>query len=91
MLFGLIKFKYSLLFKAGRLKLSLFLAAASTISLGALYEVEEYAEDLLFNTNRLGPGADTADDLLLNIFGVATTVIFITIYYLITHKRKAFD
>lgn len=86
--FWIDKFKYSLLFKTGRLKLSLFLAATSTVSLGALYEVEEYVEDLLFKTNRLGPGVDTANDLFLNILGVVTTVIFITIYYLITHQRK---
>lgn len=86
--FWIDKFKYSLLFKSGRLKLSLFLAATSTISLSALYEVEEYVEDIFFKTNRLGPGVDTASDLLFNFLGVASTVIFITIYYLITHKRK---
>ena len=69
-------------------KLSLFLAATSTISLSALYEVEEYVEDIFFKTNRLGPGVDTASDLLFNILGVASIVIFITIYYLITHKRR---
>lgn len=89
--FWIDKFKYSLLLKTGRLKLSLFLAATSTISLGALYEVEEYLEDLFFHTNRLGPGTDTANDLALNILGVLTTVIFIYSYYLVTHKRKIID
>lgn len=89
--FWIDKFKYSLLLKEGRLKLALFLATASTISLGALYEVEEYLEDVFFHTNRLGPGVDTANDLTLNILGAITTVIIISVYYLITHKRKIFD
>jgi len=89
--FWIDKFKYSLLLKEGRLKLALFLAAASTISLGALYEVEEYLEDVFFHTNRLGPGIDTADDLTLNILGAITTVIIVSVYYLITHKRKIID
>ena len=89
--FWIDKFKYSLLLKEGRLKLALFLATTSTISLGALYEVEEYLEDVLFHTNRLGPGTDTANDISLNILGALTTVIIVYIYYLITHKRKIID
>lgn len=86
--FWIDKFKFSLLLKTGRLKLSLFLAATAAVSLGALYEVEEYLEDVLFHTNRLGPGTDTANDLTLNILGVLVTVIFICAHYLITRKRK---
>jgi uncharacterized membrane protein YjdF len=89
--FWVDKFKYSLLFKEGRLKLASFLAATSAISLGALYEVEEYVEDVLFNTNRLGPGSDTANDLTMNILGVLTTITIIYLHYLATHKRKIID
>ena len=89
--FWIDKFKYSLLLKEGRLKLALFLATASTISLGALYEVEEYLEDVFFHTNRLGPGTDTANDLTLNILGAITTVVIVSVYYQITHKRKIID
>ena len=89
--FWIDKFKYSLLLKEGKLKLALFLAATSTISLGALYEVEEYLEDVLFHTNRLGPGTDTANDITLNILGALTTVTIVYIYYLITRKRKIID
>lgn len=64
--FWIDKFKFSLLFKTGRLKLSLFLAAASTISLSSLYEIEKYLEDIIFQTNRSGPGTDTANDLFFN-------------------------
>ncbi|MFA6306776.1 MAG: hypothetical protein WCV70_03990 [Patescibacteria group bacterium] len=86
--FWIDKFEFCLLFKQGRLKLALFLSTTSTIGLGALYEVEEYLEDIFFHTNRLGPGADTANDLTMNILGALTTVVIVYIYCLITHKRK---
>ena len=89
--FWIDKFKYSLLFKEGRLKLALFLAATSSISLGAIYEMEEYLEDVLFHTNRLGPGADTANDLTMNVAGVLTMVTIISIHYIITRRRKIID
>ncbi len=89
--FWIDKFKFSLLFKKGRLKLALFLSTTSTVSLGALYEVEEYLEDVFFHTNRLGPGVDTADDLTMNILGALTTVAIVYVYYLITHKREIID
>lgn len=89
--FWIDKFEFSLLFKSGRIKLSLFLAATTTMTFGALYEIEEYLEDVFFDTNRLGPGVDTANDLFLNFLGVSAVIISITIYYLITHKRKILD
>lgn len=89
--FWIDKFKFSLLFSAGRLKLSLFLAATTTLSLSALYEIEEYTEDLLFHTQRLGPGADTANDLLFNLLGILTAVVFVLVYYSLTHKREVFE
>ena len=89
--FWIDKFKFVLLFKTGRLKLSLLLAAASSMSLGALYEVEEYMEDLLFHTNRLGPGTDTADDLMYNFFGIMFVMLIIIVYYKITHQRKIIE
>jgi hypothetical protein len=89
--FWVDKFQYSLLFRKGRLKLALFLSSTSSVSLGALYEVEEYLEDLLFHTNRLGPGTDTANDLSMNILGVLTTASIITLHYLITRKRNIID
>ena len=89
--FWIDQFKFSLLFKSGRLKLSLLLAATSTLTLGALYEIEEYTEDLIFYTNRLGPGTDTPNDLLFNLIGVLIAVAFVGIYYLITHKREVIE
>lgn len=89
--FWLDKFKFSLLFKTGRLDLALFMAATSTMTLSAFYEIEEYAEDFLFHTSRLGPGADTANDLLCNLAGVLAAVFFVLIYYSLTRKREIFE
>lgn len=89
--FWIDKFKFSLLLKTGRLKLSLLLAATSAMSLSALYEIEEYTEDVFFHTNRMGPGADTSNDLVCNLAGILTAVIFVSAYYLITHNRKVVE
>lgn len=89
--FWIDKVKFVLLFKAGRLKLSLLLASTSAMSLSALYEIEEYSEDLIFHTNRLGPGTDTANDLFCDFLGVCFAVAIVFIYYLFTHKRKIID
>ena len=89
--FWIDKFKFSLLFKKGRLTLSLFLAATITMTLTVLYEIEEYIEDILFDTNRLGPGTDTVNDLVCNLFGVLIIVIFVVVYYQVTRKRKVID
>ena len=89
--FWIDKFRFSLLFKKGKLTLSLLLAATSTMTLTALYEIEEYIEDTLFDTNRLGPGTDTVNDLVCNLFGVLIVVVFVVVYYRITKKRKVID
>jgi len=89
--FWIDKFKFSLLFTKGRLKLALFLSTTSTVSLGTLYEMEECLEDVFFHTNRLGPGTDTANDLTMNVLGALTVVAVIYIYYLVTHRRKIID
>lgn len=50
---------------------SLLILAAITLSvtLSAVYEVEEYLEDLFFDSNRLGDAFDTANDLMLDTLG----------------------
>lgn len=52
---------------------------------GAVYEIEEYAEDVLTGSHRLGNGFDTANDLLLDICGAC--IIFCIAYFI--HKRKS--
>lgn len=89
--FWVDKFKFCLLFKSGKMRLASFLAITSTISLSAIYEIEEYAEDLIFHTNRLGPGVDTADDLLFNTLGALSILIILYIYYKVTGDREICD
>ena len=84
-------FRFAMLMRRGRMKLSLLLAAAGTMALGAVYEIEEYTEDRLFGTNRLGPGVDTADDLFLNLVGVAAAVAIILIHFVLTRKRHVVE
>lgn len=89
--FWIDEFKFSLLMKKGRFALSLLIAVASSMAFGALYEIEEYVEDLLFKTNRLGPGTDTANDLLMNFLGIMLVASLIIIHYRITRRRKILD
>lgn len=89
--FWIDKFKFSLLFKKGRLTLALLLAATITMTLTVVYEIEEYVEDIIFDTNRLGPGTDTVNDLVFNLSGVLAIVIFVIVYYQVTRKRKVID
>lgn len=63
---------------------------ASTI-FAVLYEVEEYLEDYFFQTNRLGDGPDTANDLMLNLFGGALLIVCLMGYRAWTRKRLAHD
>jgi hypothetical protein len=84
-------FRYNLLMKTGRFNLALLISSTSAMSLSALYEIEEYAEDLFFHTNRLGPGTDTANDLLFNFSGVVVSVVIIKIIYHLTKKEEVFE
>ncbi len=56
------------------------LALGLTMTLASLYEIEEYLEDYFSLTNRLGDGADTANDLLMNLFGALTLVFVVTLH-----------
>ncbi len=76
---------FDLLRKPARLHLGLFIAAMTTMTLSALYEIEEYTEDMIFGTQRLGPGTDTANDLLCNAGGILIAVI--TLWFIMTRKR----
>lgn len=44
-------------------------ALGAVTILGNLYEIEEYFEDVISLTHRLGDGPDTANDLLMNLLG----------------------
>lgn len=51
-----------------------------------LYEMEEYLEDVFFSTNRLGPGADTANDLFL---GLTAAILVTLVYFGFRNKKRS--
>lgn len=65
-------------------KIIFFLAVTGAISGGVLYEIEEYLEDVLTGSHRLGDGPDTASDLLMNTLGAV--IIGIVLYWR-RHRR----
>lgn len=67
-----------------RIKLGLFgqgfFSWVTTAFLGVIYELEEYFEDVVTGSHRLGDGFDTANDLFLNLFGGLVFIIFFILY-----------
>lgn len=59
-------------------KMAGFISVAVAISLGVLYELEEYIEDLINKSNRLGTGVDTANDMLFNTMGAIIIIVIVT-------------
>lgn len=55
------------------------LAYGFSITLASLFEVEEYLEDVFTGSDRLGSGFDTANDMLMNVFG-ATAVFSLLLF-----------
>lgn len=86
--FWLDHFQFNLLFRTGRVRLAMFMAATSTLSISVIYEIEEYVEDMIFGSNRLGPGIDTADDLLFNFLGVIAAILLVGGYYFIKKRLQ---
>lgn len=60
------------------------LAVACAMALGSLYELEEYLEDVLTGSNRLGTGMDTGNDMLMNTIGAIAVVLVVQ---LVAHRR----
>ena len=60
---------------------AIYLLALGTDSLFAVaYELEEYLEDVFFDSHRLGDGPDTANDLMMNLLGALLTLMVLTLY-----------
>ena len=55
--------------------LVLFGTAILTISLGLLYELEEFTEDMMTGSNRLGGSADTLLDVSMDMMGIGTFLL----------------
>lgn len=54
----------------------------TVVTFGVLYELEEYVEDVITGSNRLGDGFDTANDLLMDVLGAC---VFVVIALLVRH------
>jgi uncharacterized membrane protein YjdF len=79
------------LYKSGKISIPLkgrgVLAIATAMAMGSLYEIEEYSEDVLFGSHRLGDAFDTANDMLLNTLGAIAIIIIIVMI----RRRKKFQ
>lgn len=84
--FWLDTFRFKFMHRLDRLRLAIFIAAVSAISLGAIYEVEEYTEDLVYGTQRSGLGTDTANDLSLNFLGIV--LMSLLLWFILSRQRK---
>lgn len=80
----------SLRHKIKALGISLFSLGISSF-LGVLYEIEEYLEDLLTGSHRLGDGPDTASDLLFNTLGALFVIGLMVSYFYRRRKITAKD
>lgn len=56
------------------------LVATIVITAGVFYEIEEYLEDVLFGSHRLGDGFDTANDLSMNVLGAFLPALIMYFY-----------
>ena len=86
--FWLDKFQFKLMHKLTRLRFAIYISSVSALALGALYEVEEYSEDLIYGTQRSGLGTDTANDLMFNFLGIL--VMSLSLWVILSRaKRKS--
>lgn len=79
---------FTALHEGTRIKLGLqfrgFLSVLGAMAIGSLYELEEYGEDVIFGSHRLGDAFDTGNDMLLNTLG-AVLLTFVLIW---ARRRK---
>lgn len=76
--------------QAGRVKFPLGLhslvSVFSAMAIGSLYELEEYSEDVLFGSNRMGNAFDTGNDMLMNTLGACLMVL--VVWQVIKARRR---
>lgn len=80
---------FTALHERARIQLGLkfrgFLSVLGAMAIGSLYELEEYGEDVIFGSHRLGNAFDTGNDMLMNTVG-AILCIFIIVW--VRRKRQ---
>jgi len=65
-----------------------FTVAPCILTLGALYEIEEYLEDYFTGSHRLGDGFDTANDLLMDLLGAFAPIVLVYLYQRARRVKK---
>lgn len=60
--------------------IAMIAALLTSTFFGVLYELEEYLEDVLIHTHRLGDGPDTANDLMMSLLGGVLILLIVTGY-----------
>ena len=71
-------------------KLKYLFIFCANLTLGVIYEMEEYLEDYFTGSNRLGDGPDTANDLLMaGTAGIITLLIIHFVVKKIKNKKNA--
>lgn len=65
----------------------LWLALATAMAFGSLYEIEEYLEDVITGSYRLGDGFDTANDMFMNTTGAILVLLLAWLLY--KHRQKS--
>ncbi len=77
----LLTLEMTALYRRWRCPKSVFYGLALGINtvFAVLYEMEEYLEDYIYHTNRLGDGPDTANDLLLNLLGAVLALLLVVL------------
>lgn len=65
-----------------------FIAFCATVFLGVVYELEEYLEDVLTNSNRFGDAHDTGNDLLLDVSGALLAILLFWVYFTVRKHLK---
>lgn len=61
-------------------RILLWATCATGIALGAVYEMEEYLEDFFTQSNRLGDGPDTGNDLAMDAIGAVLFIVLMILY-----------
>lgn len=81
---------FTALHDSGRIQLGLtfrgFMVVLGAMAIGSVYELEEYGEDVIFGSHRLGDAFDTGNDMLLNTIGALLLVI--TIVWVRRRKQR---
>lgn len=70
------------------LRFSQLTAASMMLAVGALYEIEEYLEDVFTGSHRFGDAWDTGNDLTMDFLGAVIGMVCLYIFFKIKKRKK---